>query len=329
MAPRPIVFLPPRQPAGLFCFPPMIVDAHLHLWNRVAGRIGGGRVPVRARGNGRITMGRKLMLGMPATFVDGLARAEMAVAEFDAAGVDTGVVVQEFIDGEQNDYLREAARRFPGRFFMHGLPNWYQPRQAVREALALLGAGFRGLKLPAQHLPKNLPLDLPAFFPIYDALASTDAVLAVDLAAGDAQSAQLAAVLQRWPKLRVAIGHLGLVTRGDWFSQILLCRNENVFVETGGVVWLFRAEGYPFPGAAEAIRLAAKRIGFEKIMWGSDWPRTMVDFTYRQSLDWLRVYDHGFTPSQKALLLGENATRLYRLPAPRRAREPVALITEG
>jgi hypothetical protein len=100
-------------------------------------------------------------------------------------------------------------------------------------------------------------------------------------------------------------------------------------VETGGVTWLFRAEGYPFPGAAEAIRLAAKRIGFEKIMWGSDWPRTMVDFTYRQSLDWLRAFDHGFTEEQKELLLGKNAARLYGLKEPKEKREAWALITEG
>ena len=307
----------------------MIVDAHMHIWNRVEGLVGGGRVRVKAMSNGRVAHGKKVMLGMPATFVDCQAKAEMAVAEFDAAGVDTGVLVQEFLDGEQNDYCVEAQKRFPGRFFTHGLVNWYEPKQAAREAKALLGAGFRGLKLPAQHLPNSQRVDDRAYFPIYEAMDAAGAVLAVDLAAGDAQSAQLEMVLRKWPKLKVAIGHMGLVTRGDWYSQILLCRHENVYVEMGGVTWLFRAEGYPFPGAAEAIRLAAKRIGFEKIMWGSDWPRTMVDFTYRQSLDWLRVFDHGFTDEQKALLLGGNAARLYGLKAPKESRAPWTLITEG
>jgi predicted TIM-barrel fold metal-dependent hydrolase len=306
----------------------MLVDAHMHIWDHVDGLVGGGKVRVKALDNGRVMHGKKIVQGMPATFVDCLAKAEMAVAEFDGAGVDAGVMVQEFLDGEQNDYCLEAIKRFPGRFFMHGLVNWYEPKTAVREAKALLAKGFRGLKLPAQHLPPTLHLDDEAFFPIYDALDQVKAVLAVDLVAGEAQSVQLEMVLRRWPKLRVAIGHMGLVTRGDWFSQIMLCRHENVHVEMGGIVWLFRNEGHPFPGAAEAIRLASKRIGFEKIMWGSDWPRTMVDFTYRQSLDWLRVYDHGFTEEQKALMLGGNAARLYKLKAPAQPRVPWSLITE-
>jgi predicted TIM-barrel fold metal-dependent hydrolase len=307
----------------------MIIDAHMHIWDHVDGLVGGGKVPVKALGNGRVAHGKKVVQGMPATFVDCKAKAEMAVAEFDGAGVDTGVMVQEFLDGEQNDYCVTSVKRFPERFFVHGLVNWYDPKAAVKEAKALLGKGFRGIKLPAQHLPKSQRIDDQAYFPIYAAMHDAGAVLAVDLVAGDAQSAQLDTVLRQWPKLRVAIGHMGLVTRGDWYSQILLCRYENVYVETGGIIWLFRDEGYPFPGAAEAIRLAAKRIGFEKIMWGSDWPRTMVDFTYRQSLDWLRVFDHGFTEEQKALLLGGNAARLYKLKTPKKQREPWALITEG
>jgi hypothetical protein len=306
----------------------MIVDAHMHIWNRVDGLVGGGTVRVKALSNGRVTHGKKVLLGMPATFVDCQAKAEMAVAEFDAAGVETGVMVQEFLDGEQNDYCVESAKKFPGRFFVHGLVNWYEPKAAVREVKALLKAGFQGIKLPAQHLPKEQRIDDRAYFPIYEAMAAAGAVLAVDLAAGDCQAAQLEMVLRKWPNLKVAIGHFGMVTRGDWYSQILLCRHENVYVETGGVTWLFREEGYPFPGAAEAIRLAAKRIGFEKIMWGSDWPRTMVDFTYRQSLDWLRVYDHGFTEAQKVLMLGDNAVRLYGLKEPKQNRAPWALITE-
>ena len=167
----------------------MIVDAHMHIWNRVEGLVGGGRVRVKALSDGRVAHGKKVMQGMPATFVDCLARAEMAVAEFDAAGVDAGVMVQEFLDGEQNDYCVEAQKRFPGRFFVHGLVNWYEPKPAAREAKALLGAGFRGLKLPAQHLPTNQRIDDKAYYPIYDAMNAAGAVLAVDLVAGDAQSA--------------------------------------------------------------------------------------------------------------------------------------------
>jgi predicted TIM-barrel fold metal-dependent hydrolase len=107
-----------------------------------------------------------------------------------------------------------------------------------------------------------------------------------------------------------------------------LARHENVYLETGGIIWLYRVEGYPFPGAIAAIVRAKEEVGIEKLMWGSDWPRTMIDFTYRQSIDFVRA-SNVLTDREKALLLGENARRLYRLEEPQFVRKAVALVTEG
>ena len=167
------------------------------------------------------------------------------------------------------------------------------------------------------------------FLPLWAQMAEEDLVLAVDLAAGDAQVPEMQGILRRFPTLHVALGHLGMVTRGDWLSQVRLCRFENVYMETGGIVWLFRDEGYPFRQAIAAIGEACREVGIEKIMWGSDWPRTMVDFTYRQSLDFLRIADRSFSAAEKSLLLGENAARLYRLERPSVERTPAKRITEG
>ncbi len=307
----------------------MIVDAHMHIWDRIDGRIG-GRTPVVPLESGMIRIGEAAMLGMPATHLDCSARAEWVVAEFDAAGVDVGVVVQEYMDGEQNDYVQEAQRRFPGRFFVHGLPDFFQPDRVAAQAAELLARGFRGLKLPAGHLAiADMPLDEPRFMPIWEQMEAEGHVLAVDLSEGEGQVPQMERILARCPRLRVAIGHFGMVTRGGWPGQLLLCRHENVYMETGGIIWLYRSEGYPFRGAIEAIGRARSEVGIEKLMWGSDWPRTMIDFTYRQSLDFIRCEATGLGDDEKRLLLGENAARLYRLPPPGVERHAVPLVTEG
>jgi hypothetical protein len=307
----------------------MIVDAHMHIWNKLDGRIG-GKTPVVPLGNGMIRIGEATMLGMPATHLDCSARAEWVVAEFDAAGVDVGVVVQEYLDGEQNAYVQEVQQRFPGRFFVHGLPDFFQPDHVAQEAADLLALGFRGLKLPGGHLAlAKIALDDPQFMPIWEQMAAEGQVLSVDLSEGQEQVPQMENILQRYPKLHVAIGHFGMVTRGGWPGQLHLCRHENVYMETGGIIWLCRQEGYPFHRAIEAIHQAHEEVGVEKLMWGSDWPRTMVDFTYRQSLDFIRKEENGLSDAEKRLLLGENAARLYRLPTPTVQRGPAALITEG
>ena len=41
------------------------------------------------------------------------------------------------------------------------------------------------------------------------------------------------------------------------------------------------------PSAIRAINEAADICGFEKLMWGSDYPRTMVEITYKMSFDFI------------------------------------------
>lgn len=289
----------------------------------------GGETPVVPLGKGMIRIGDTPMLGMPPIHLDCSAPAEWVLAEFDAAGVDVGVVVQEYMDGSQNDYLLEVCRRHPDRFFAHALPDFFQPDEVATEALDLFERGFCGLKLCAGHLLGKVPLDDERFTPIWRRMADCGHVLAVDLAAGDQQVPMMEAILRRFPSLRVALGHFGMIARGDWLSQVRLARYENVYVEMGGIVWLLRDEGYPFPSAVEAIGRAKAEVGIEKLMWGSDWPRTMVDFTYRQVIDFVRSEPSNLTDEEKRLLLGENAARLYRFPAPAVIRRPVPRVTEG
>jgi len=305
----------------------MIVDAHMHIWNRLHGKIA-NKIPLTAIGNGVIQLGDRKILGMPATHTDSTAPAEAAVAEFDAAGVDVGVVVQENMDGEQNDYCLAVMQKFPGRFFCHGLPDYFQPATFTAQCEQLFAAGFRGIKVPGGHLAAcNVAIDDPAFLPVWERMASAGYVMAVDLTEGETQVPEMESVLKKFPKLPVAIGHFGMPNRRGWPGQLNLCKHENVYIETGGIIWLYRAEGYPFPGAIDAIQQAASEVGWEKLMWGSDWPRTMVDFTYRQSLSFIQN-DRSIAAQQKDRLLGLNAARLYQLPEPVETRTAAVLITE-
>lgn len=306
----------------------MIVDAHMHIWNYLHGRIG-ANTPLIGLTNGRVKIGDTELLGMPATFTDSLALAERFVAEMDAAGVDAGIVVQEHMDGLQNDYCLEAQQKFPGRFFCHGLPDYFQPDSFESQCHKLFDQGFRGIKMCAGHLLNaGIALDADAFMPVWKFMARHGHILAVDLSEGDTQVPQMRRILEQSPDLKVAIGHFGMPTRGGWPAQLDLCRYKNVHIETGGIIWLYRNQGYPFEGALDAICHARDAVGIDKLMWGSDWPRTMVDFTYRQSLSFLQLAG-SLNAAEKHAILGDNAARLYNLPAPLVERKPAALITEG
>ena len=61
-----------------------------------------------------------------------------------------------------------------------------------------------------------------------------------------------------------------------------------------------------------AIREAAGLVGFDKLMWGSDYPRTITAITYRMSYDFI-LKTQEMTDKEKQLFLGENAQRFYQL----------------
>ena len=60
----------------------------------------------------------------------------------------------------------------------------------------------------------------------------------------------------------------------------------------------------------KAIREAANEVSFTKLMWGSDYPRTITAITYRMSYDFIIKSDE-LSNEEKALFLGENAKAFY------------------
>ena len=81
-------------------------------------------------------------------------------------------------------------------------------------------------------------------------------------------------------------------------------------IESGGITWLFNDEFYPFKGAVKAILEASDLVGMDKLMWGSDYPRTITAITYRMSFDFILKSD-AMSLRDKELFLGENAARFY------------------
>ena len=81
-------------------------------------------------------------------------------------------------------------------------------------------------------------------------------------------------------------------------------------IESGGITWLFNSEFYPFHGAVKAIKEAADLVGMDKLMWGSDYPRTITAITYKMSYDFIHKTTE-MTQEDKALFLGKNAERFY------------------
>ena len=286
----------------------MIIAAHAHLWKKQNGIVNGK--PVYDVGGGRSNFGGEIKQMMPPYMTDGENTAERFLANMDYAGVSGAVITQEYIDGNQDEYLLSCKS---DRVKICAL---YEEKE--------MGdiSGFDGIKICAGRLKdKNLLNHLEPF-----TLAENNGkFISIDLADGDEQTAEMQKIAEMFPKLRIAIGHFGMVTRENWLEQIKLAKNENVFIESGGITWLFNSEFYPYPSAVKAINEAADLVGYEKLMWGSDYPRTMTAITYKMSLDFIEKTTE-ISEENKRLILGENARKFYGfkdLPVPQKVKNMV------
>lgn len=290
----------------------MIIDAHSHLWLKQDTSWNG--LPIKSLKNGRsIFLGEEVQM-IPPFIIDGVNSAEVFLSNMDYAQVSAAVVVQELIDGCQNDYLEEVGKKYPDRFVVCGMCDYFNGK-LVGQAEDLIGRGFKGIAIPGHRLildGQRVMLNSDEMMEMFKLMEKKGVFLSITLADGDVQVGEMQDVIAECPELKIAVGHFGMPTCDRWQEQVKLARSKNVFVESGGITWLYNSEFYPFDGAIRAIREAADLVGMDKLMWGSDYPRTITAITYRMSYDFV-LKSKEMTEEEKNLFLGGNAARFYGL----------------
>jgi predicted TIM-barrel fold metal-dependent hydrolase len=291
--------------------PHPIIDAHAHLWLKQDAVWDGEKIQTMTNGKSRFMGSVRQML--PPYMTDGRNTVERLIANMDYARVASAVITQEYIDGFQNEYLLKVQKRFPERLKCCGLVDMSR-RNPINHFLRMQRAGFQGFKVPAGRLimrDRRIYLTDNVMMEMFKRMQCKGDFLSIDLADGDVQVAEMKEVIAECPKLRIAIGHFGMVTRAGWKEQIKLALNPNVSIESGGITWLFHNEFYPYPSAMKAIREAADHVGIDKLMWGSDYPRTMTEITYKMSYDFVSK-SALLDMDEKSKFLGMNARRFYK-----------------
>ncbi len=277
----------------------IIIDAHSHLWLRQEALVDGHKIY-------SLSGGRSMFFGevrqmLPPFMTDGTNTAEVFLANMDYAQVGAAVVVQEVIDGNQDAYLKEVQAKYPDRFLCCSLLDIDKDPLEIPE-------GFRAVAIPGHRMKRNLTD--PALVAFFKDMEAKGQILSMCLDDNAAQIAQFKEVIQECPDLKVAIGHFGMVTGKCFEQQVKLAEASNVYVEAGGITWLYNSEFYPYPSAVRSIRQAADWVGMDKLMWGSDYPRTICAITYKMSYDFV-LKSNELSQEEKEAFLGLNAKRFY------------------
>ena len=274
-----------------------MIDAHVHLWLKQNGMVDG--LPVYDIGGGKSQFGAEIRQMLPPAMTDGINSAERLLAHMDFSRVGGAVVTQEIIDGNQDDYLRQIRAAYPERLRVCAL---YEEKGLPETE------GMDGIKICAGRLADP---DLTHHTAVFELADRKGLFIGIDLAEGAQQTEMLREMAQEYPGLRIAVGHFGMVNRPEWKEQIRVAELPNVFIESGGITWLFNSEYYPYPSAVRAILEARDLCGMDKLMWGSDYPRTMTAITYRMSWDFIQKSPM-MTDGEKELFFHTNAHGFYR-----------------
>jgi L-fuconolactonase len=272
---------------------PPVVDAHLHIWDLERSEYAW------------LTPGR-----LHRTFTP-----EQAHAELEAAGIASAVLVQAEDSVRDTDLMLEAADRHP---WIAGVVGWVQledPAAAERQLerhherfcgvrhlvhddprddFLLLSPVRRSLRLLAE---RGLPLDVPDAWPRH--LAAT---------------ADLARAL---PELRIVVDHLGKPPFGgdDWAQWRATLGAVAAHPNTTAKISGLQVPGRPFTvdEVRPAWEAALELFGPRRLMWGSDWPLTVLTGGYGRAWAVMSSLIAELAPHEQALILSGTATSVYGL----------------
>jgi L-fuconolactonase len=242
--------------------------------------------------------------------------AERARAELDACGVDRAVLVQAEDSAADTGFMLEVADRCD---WVVGVVGWIrldEPATAEEQLGRWLGhPAFCGIRHLVHDDPRDDFLDLPAVRTTLRLVAGVGLPFDVP----DAWPRHLAAVAGlagALPELTVVVDHLGKPptgpTSGAWRAVLAdVAARPNTVAKVSGL----QVPGTPF--TVEAVRpaweTALELFGPDRLMWGSDWPMTLLTAGYAGTWEVLSALIGELVPAEQELLLSGTAGRVYGL----------------
>lgn len=241
-----------------------------------------------------------------------MADAGMLLAAMDASGVDHAVTFSfgwsdPGLIEECNSYVIEALAAAGGRLTGLAVVQPAAGKRALAEVERCFGAGLRGVGELMSHGQGYRLSDLRVVGPIAEACQARGLVLLTHASEpvghayrgkGDVTPADLLALAQAFPALRIVAAHWG---GGLPFYELMpevKAAAANIWYDSAASLFLYQPEIF--------ARVAAI-CGPEKLLWASDYPLIaqprMLDYARRSGLD----------DAALALALGGNAARLFGL----------------
>lgn len=289
----------------------MIIDTHVHAWNAESAE-----TPWRA--------GWRDFAPRPSLSVDDLLSA------MDTASVDAAALIPPEWDAKGNDLVLDAAERHPDRLLAFPALSLRDPAAPDKLAGWLGRPGFGGLR--------QIFLKTPTYSPLTDGTAdwlwrTADELGLAMMVWMPGQLDELKAVVERYPRIRLAVDHLnlGMQPAQPELQQAVaalseLAQHQNFAVKISALPALV-SEDFPYTSVHPAVRSLVDSFGADRVFWGSDFARLPCSYEQARTM----MSDIGLGEQSLDAIMGRSFAQWAEWPAvapadpanqPRRTADP-------
>ena len=269
----------------------------------------------------------------PPSITDMAYSAARLVAEMDYAGVNKALLHRTPYLGIGNDFIADSIRSYPDRLMgLAHVEEWLvatEPEASIAKLRrAVQDQGLCGLHfLPPQLNLYNYggPWDAPEFRPFWNAAAELGVPMFFSLKSRVEPFLEsyleelrtLARWMERYPDAQVVMTH-GLEWRLFTEDDGLRIHedvwrpfdNPNLHLQLLFPIALGALWDYPMPQIRRTIEECVRRIGANRLMWGTDMPIVARFWTYRQNIDFIQTYCDFLSEEEMNSIMGGTVARL-------------------
>jgi len=295
--------------------PGRIVDTHVHIWNftqaEYAWLSGDTSILNRNYELSELESGRK------------------------AAGVTEGVLVQAANNMEDSRWMLANAAASD---WITGVVGWLPLEDPVTVARLLeegyaTNSWFKGVRHLVESEPAEDWLVQPTVLRGLHALAASG--VSYDLLVHTRHLKYAKTVAEKCPELRLVIDHMAKppIRSGEtkeWAQELkAVAAYPNVHCKLSGLVTEANLTSWRTEDLRPFVERALEYFGPQRMMFGSDWPVSLLAGSYDQVLESVQLLLARLNETERNGVLGENAMEFYRLHSVAAAVEHQAATAQG
>jgi predicted TIM-barrel fold metal-dependent hydrolase len=278
----------------------MIVDTHVHIWEMP---------PIAPIGPSAPNFTSK-----PTAH----GNAELQLADMDANGVDKTVLVQTSFSTWDNEYVADAAIRYPDRFVSMGLIDPMDDNNESETVRWMDERQMQGFRFHPGYYDYVDILKRPENDAMFKQIEKRTGIVQIHNQPEHAH--QFDYVAGKYPGITWLIDHMmypepNMAPSWDVYKPVLaLAKHDNVLMKISDIHNRSVGE-YPFVDMHDVIKMAIDAFGIDNVMWGTGYPGYhRVEHGWLSLADELKLVNEGFdwlTENERSKYLGENAMRVW------------------